>query len=289
MKKPALPLAVLAALLALPAVAQAHPGHGLAQGFAPGFAHPLLGLDHELAMIAIGLWAAQAGGRALWAVPATFVGVMALGGALGMAHVSVPFIEPGIAASVLVVLGLGMAIVGFVGRGYVLDALADEQIVGTPDMTTDATAAAIKEAGLTGVSAPSCSVAGEEVDTGSEAKCFADYMRVHALEATAGKTYSQMPQYATDDGKGTSDKAAATKGENGAPVSNPARQIWVTETALTTALNMSYFAERVGVFGIVMGIALLLTGIGFLVLTLGGLEQKSVARQTAPKPAPAAS
>jgi len=108
MKKPALPLAVLAALLALPAVAQAHPGHGLAQGFAPGFAHPLLGLDHELAMIAIGLWAAQAGGRALWAVPATFVGVMALGGALGMAHVSVPFIEPGIAASVLV-LGLLIA------------------------------------------------------------------------------------------------------------------------------------------------------------------------------------
>jgi len=108
MKKPALPLALLAALLALPAVAQAHPGHGLAQGFTPGFAHPLLGLDHELAMIAIGLWAAQAGGRALWAVPATFVGVMALGGALGMAHVPVPFIEPGIAASVLI-LGLLIA------------------------------------------------------------------------------------------------------------------------------------------------------------------------------------
>ena len=185
-----------------------------------------------------------------------------------------------IAASVLVVLGLGMAIVGFVGRGYVLDALADEQIVGTPDMTTDATAAAIKEAGLTGVSAPSCSVAGEEVDTGSEAKCFADYMRVHALEATAGKTYSQMPQYATDDGKGTSDKPAATKGENGAPVSNPARQIWVTQTALATALNVSFFAEGVALFAIVVGIALLLVGIGFFVMVSVSRRREGAAAET---------
>ncbi|HEY8900985.1 MAG TPA: HupE/UreJ family protein [Chthoniobacterales bacterium] len=108
MKKTALPLATFAALLALPTVAHAHPGHGLAQGFAPGFSHPLIGLDHQLAMVAIGLWAAQAGGRAMWAVPATFVGVMALGGALGMMQVPVPFIEPGIAASVLI-LGLLIA------------------------------------------------------------------------------------------------------------------------------------------------------------------------------------
>ncbi|MDD5200893.1 MAG: HupE/UreJ family protein [Terrimicrobiaceae bacterium] len=99
MKKIALPVA---ALLALPAVAQAHVGAGDTHGFTHGFGHPLFGLDHELAMIAVGLWAAQAGGRALWAVPATFVTVMALGGALGMAHVPVPFIEPGIAASVLI-------------------------------------------------------------------------------------------------------------------------------------------------------------------------------------------
>ena len=144
-----------------------------------------------------------------------------------------------VAAAVLIVLGLGLAIAGFVGSSYVNNALADEQIVGTPDMTPDAISAAIKEAGLTGVSAPSCTVAGEKVDTGMEAKCFADYMRIHALEATGGKTYSQMPQYATDDGKGTNDKAAASKGPNGAPVSNAARQIWVTETALTTALNVS--------------------------------------------------
>ncbi len=171
-----------------------------------------------------------------------------------------------IAAAVLIVLGLGLAIAGFVGSSYVNSALADEQIVGTPDMTPDAISAAIKESGLTGVSAPTCTVAGEKVDTGMEAKCFADYMRIHALEATGGKTYSQMPQYATDDGKGTNDKAAASKDANGAPVSNAARNIWVTETALTTALNVSFFAGGVALLAIVVGIALLLVGIGFLVL-----------------------
>jgi hypothetical protein len=172
-----------------------------------------------------------------------------------------------VAAAVLIVLGLGLAIAGFVGSSYVNGALADEQLVGTPDMTPDTTSAAIKEAGLTGVSAPSCTVAGEKVDSGMEAKCFADYMRIHTLEATGGKTYSQMPQYATDDGKGTNDKAAASKNpETGAPVSNPARQIWVTETALTTALNVSFFAGGVALLAIVVGIALLLVGVGFLVL-----------------------
>ncbi len=105
MKKLALPLA---ALLLAPTLAQAHVGDGAAHGFTPGFEHPLLGLDHLLAMLAIGLWAAQIGGRAGWAVPATFVGVMALGGALGMAQANLPFVEPAILASVLV-LGLLIA------------------------------------------------------------------------------------------------------------------------------------------------------------------------------------
>ena len=172
-----------------------------------------------------------------------------------------------VAAGVLIALGLGLAIAGFVGSTYVNGALADEKIVGSPDMTPELTTAAIKETGLTGVSAPSCTVAGEEVDTGMEAKCFADYMRIHTLEATGGKTYAEMPQYATDDGKGTNDKAAASKNpETGAPVSNPARQIWVTETALTTALYVSFFAGGVALLAIVVGIALLLVGVGFLVL-----------------------
>jgi urease accessory protein len=76
-----------------------------AYSFASGFAHPWTGLDHMLAMVAVGLWAGINGGRALWAWPAAFVGVMLAGGALGMAGVSVPFVEPGILASVIA-LGL---------------------------------------------------------------------------------------------------------------------------------------------------------------------------------------
>ena len=99
----------LAALLAFAATpAFAHPGHG-AESFAAGIVHPLTGLDHVAAMVAVGLWAALKGGRALWAWPAAFVGVMLFGGALGMAHVAVPFVEPGILASV-VVLGLLVAL-----------------------------------------------------------------------------------------------------------------------------------------------------------------------------------
>ena len=73
-----------------------------------------------------------------------------------------------------------------------------------------------------------------------------------------------------------SDESKAAKDpKTGQPVANEARNLWVTETALTTALNVAYFGERVGVFGIMMGIALLLTGIGFLILTLSGaLERK---------------
>jgi urease accessory protein len=93
----------LMAVFLLPSLAQAHPGiPGHTHGFANGLAHPLTGLDHICAMVAVGLWAAQRGGRALWLVPAAFVSVMILGGSLGMAAVPIPFVEPGIAASVLV-------------------------------------------------------------------------------------------------------------------------------------------------------------------------------------------
>ena len=103
-------LARLTAALALVALgaapAAAHPGPG--DGFAAGFAHPLGGFDHLLVMVAVGLWAAQLGGRALWAVPAAFVAVMAAGGALGTAGVALPGVEAWIAASA-VVLGLAVA------------------------------------------------------------------------------------------------------------------------------------------------------------------------------------
>lgn len=86
----------------LPTAAFAHPGGGDAHGFVHGFAHPFGGLDHVLAMITVGLFAYQLGGRALWLVPASFVLAMTAGGALGLAGIPVPFVEAGIAASVLV-------------------------------------------------------------------------------------------------------------------------------------------------------------------------------------------
>ena len=98
-----------AALVMFPGVALAHTGHGDASGFTHGFMHPLGGLDHVLAMVAVGLYATMIGGRALWLVPATFVGVMALGGALGASGIVAPFIEIGIAMSVIV-LGLAVAL-----------------------------------------------------------------------------------------------------------------------------------------------------------------------------------
>ncbi|HEX8311759.1 MAG TPA: HupE/UreJ family protein [Chthoniobacteraceae bacterium] len=97
----------VAALTLLPNLAHAHPGHDTA-GLAEGFAHPLLGLDHILAMLAVGLWAVQLGGRAFWVVPASFVTSMILGGALGISGMALPFAEQGILASVLI-LGLLIA------------------------------------------------------------------------------------------------------------------------------------------------------------------------------------
>ena len=110
-------------------------------------------------------------------------------------------------------------------------------------------------------------------------------MRKHALEATGGQTYAQMPRFVDATGKGTNDeKAAAKDPKSGKPVDNPARNIWVTETALSTALNTAYFAESTATFVIVMVIALLLTGIGFLVLTLRVLYQRSAVKESRYEP-----
>jgi len=98
----------LAVLSLFAGTASAHTGGHTVTGFASGLAHPLSGLDHLLAMVAIGLWAAQQGGRALWAIPAAFVGAMGVGGGLALSGVSLPHVETGIAASVLV-LGLLIA------------------------------------------------------------------------------------------------------------------------------------------------------------------------------------
>jgi urease accessory protein len=95
----------IAAFLVGSDAALAHTGLEHAHSFASGFAHPSTGLDHILAMVAVGLWAGLNGGRALWVWPAAFVGVMLAGGALGVAGVAVPMVEPGILASVIA-LGL---------------------------------------------------------------------------------------------------------------------------------------------------------------------------------------
>jgi urease accessory protein len=96
-------LAVLAtvAVASFSTAAFAHPGHS-ELGFAGGFTHPLTGLDHLLAMVAVGLWASQLGGRALWLLPLTFLTTMAAGAALGFGGVALPWVEIGIAGSVLV-------------------------------------------------------------------------------------------------------------------------------------------------------------------------------------------
>ena len=174
------------------------------------------------------------------------------------------------AAAVLIAFGIGSLVMGINGRDTVRSNLALEQIVGTPDMTPKAIAAEAKDAGLKDIALPTKSVAGLDINNGDRARTFAQYMRVHALEATGGQVYAEMGRYLDKNGKATNDqKAAAVDPKTGKPVENGARNLWVTETALTTALNTSYFAENVATFAIVMGVALLLTGIGFLVLTLG--------------------
>jgi hypothetical protein len=159
-----------------------------------------------------------------------------------------------VASIILIAIGAGALYMGVNGRAEVRDNLKREQIVGTPDMAK--------------------SVADKQVLTGAQAKAFATGMRKHTLEATGGQTYAQMGRFLTAAGKPTNDeKAAAIDKATGKPVENGARNIWVTETALTTALNTAFFAENVATFAIVMGIALLLSGAGFLVLTLRVLRR----------------
>ncbi len=192
-----------------------------------------------------------------------------------------------VAGAVLIAFGVVAIVMGFSGRSTVSDSLAQEKIVGSPDMTPALIAKEAKEAGLTGVDLPNTAVAGKTIDTGPEARAFASYMRIHALEATGGYTYAQMGRFqAKPDtpktelavGGGTDNPQFALVDETTKqPMANGARNIWVTETALSTALNTSYMADRLGLFGIVVGVALLLSGIGFIVLAFAALHRKRVA------------
>jgi hypothetical protein len=178
------------------------------------------------------------------------------------------------AGVVLIIFGIGTIAIGIAGKSTVEDELSQEKIVGSPDMSPEGIAPGIEEANLS-VDAPNCDVAEEPITTGSEARCFAQYMRIHALESSGGKTYAEMGRFVSaenpDDPAGTSDEAAALKDESGQPVANAARNTWVTETALSTALNMSYMATGVAIFSIVVGVALILAGIGFIILAFAAL------------------
>ena len=182
------------------------------------------------------------------------------------------FLEIGglIAAVLLIAFGAGSIVVSMQGRGVVKHELLQQKIVGSADMNPSATAVEAKAAGLSkSVTLPTCSVAGKTIDNGATARCFASYMRIHALESTGGLVYSQIPDYATTNGEGTNEASKALMAHE-QPVENPARTTWVTETALSTALNASYMAEQLGLFGIVVGVALLLAGAGFGILALFG-------------------
>jgi hypothetical protein len=197
-----------------------------------------------------------------------------------------------VAAVVLVVFGAVAIYMGVAGGNTVNSSLKQQQIVGTPDMTPAAIRAEAAKAGLKNAPIPSCSVANKAITNGSLARCFAQYMQVHALEATGGYYYSQMgiyealptaPKSQLMPGGGTDNtQYAAIDSTTKQPVQNAARNVWVTETALTTALNSSYMASQLALFGVVTGVALLLTGVGFGVLAIGGaLRHREVTAKTA--------
>lgn len=173
----------------------------------------------------------------------------------------------------IVLLGVGMFGAGSFGQREIRDSLAQERINGTPDMKP----AGHPDAGV------DCTVAGEPIDTGGEARCFARYMRVHALEATGGQVYAKMPRFVDKDGLPTNDEGvAATDPKTGRPAENAARDIWVTQTALSGALNMAFFAESVARFSMAVGASLVLVGLVLLALVRRGSVP---AAATGPRPA----
>ncbi len=219
----------------------------------------------------------------------------------------------GIAAGVIMVaFGIAAIVMGFDGRSTVQSNLANEFIVGTPDMTPaeiqkeipaivaaqQRIAAARKNAGadpidFTPVAGPSCSAADKAIDNGSAARCFAEYLRIHALASSNGLTYAQMgrfmakpdaPPAETDFNGATSNEEYALVDErSGQPVSNGVRNLWVTATALSSALNLAYTAEQVSLFGIVVGFALLLTGIGLIILAIAVLHRAPATAEASAK------
>lgn len=152
-----------------------------------------------------------------------------------------------VASIILIAFGIGAIYTGFDGRDRVRGDLAAEQIVGTPDST----------------------IPNEKVDTGKEAQAFAAVTRKHTLEATGGKVYAELPRAVyKEGGKPVPDEQAEAALKSGEAINNPLRDLWLNQISLSTALNTAYFAESVSLFAIVMGFALLLTGVGFGVVSV---------------------
>jgi hypothetical protein len=196
-----------------------------------------------------------------------------IGGAKGFTARRLFEIGGFVAGAILILFGAAAIFMGVDGRSTVRDSLAAEHIVGGDDMSPALITKAVQEAGIAGLPGlviPSKDIVGKEIKTGADARVFAQYMRIHALESSSGLTYAEMGRFVSasdpSDPAGTNDEAAAAKDESGKPVSNAARNTWVTETALSTALNMSYLATGVAIFSIVVGVALILAGVGFLLL-----------------------
>ena len=179
---------------------------------------------------------------------------------------------------------------GFVAGGVLIVFGVVAIFLGATGFTT--TRNAIKDEGITFGTADDPAVAkhaeqwaGEQVTTGDQARAFAQVIREHALESSGGLTYAQMGRFVSADDPenpaGTSDETLALKDEDGNPVSNSTRNTWVTATALSTALNVSYMAERLSIFGIVVGVALLLTGIGFIILAFAVFGRRERATEAA--------
>lgn len=197
-----------------------------------------------------------------------------------------------VSGGVLIAFGIVTIVLAIYGHHTVTTELERQKITGTPDMSPSAIKDEASKAGLENVDLPSCDVAGKPIDNGSRARCFAQYMNIHALEATGGFVYSQMgrftakpdaPKSELAEGGGTDNpEFAVVDPKTKQPVENGARNIWVSETGLSTALNVSYMASALSLFSLVVGIALILAGIGFLVLAIAALPR------TPPAPRPAA-
>ena len=186
-----------------------------------------------------------------------------------------------VAGAVLIVFGAVAIYMGVDGRNTVRDSLADEQIyfgsAEDPAVAQYAEQWAAKEG----------ESQGDQVQTGEQARAFANIMRYHTVNAEwnpEGLTYAQMGRFlAKDDPSnpaGTSDEEAALVDESGKPVSNSFRNQWITQTALSNALNMSYMAEQLSLFGMVVGVALLLTGVGLVILAFAVFGRREPVTET---------